>query len=345
MRFFSNFRYLLPFLCVCFQVSTQIFTESDAIYNETEARVLFELVAAVHNNQPQLCLNSSFKNPEIRPKLIAHLFVRCDYLNSDCTFALFELPAKQIVVAIRGTRTMSQFFFESMSAFIPDTTFHGLGEINFYFSMTHKSIWPKIHEFLMATNYSNHDVIFTGHSLGGSLAALSAFETVLSGIRNSSQVKVVTLAEPRTGNLIFAKNFDRHLRFSFRVINGMDALAHLPPCHKDYRHWPRADLPCDPRSRTGPYHHSTEIWYPDGMNTTSKYITCNGSQGEDMFCSDKVHVTVATLGKGITDHRKYFGKMIGQYGKSNCNPDRTFDENEGFLGKVKVISEMINKVI
>lgn len=58
MRFFSNFRYLLPFLCVCFQVSTQIFTESDAIYNETEARVLFELVAAVHNNQPQLCLNS-----------------------------------------------------------------------------------------------------------------------------------------------------------------------------------------------------------------------------------------------------------------------------------------------
>ncbi|EGT51393.1 hypothetical protein CAEBREN_23637 [Caenorhabditis brenneri] len=240
---------------------------------------------------------------------------------------------------------MSQFFFETMSAFVPDTSFHGLGEINAYFSMTHNFIWPEIHQILIHSNYSNHDVIFTGHSLGGSLAALSAFETVLNGVRNSSQVKVVTLAEPRTGNLVFAKNFDRFVKYSFRIINGVDVLAHLPPCHKDYRYWPRADLPCDPRSRTGPYHHGVEVWYPHGMNETAEYIVCNGSQGEEMFCSDRLHMTVANLGKGITDHRKYFGKMVTQYGMSNCDRNRTFDENEGFLGKVKVISELINKII
>ncbi|ULT92399.1 hypothetical protein L3Y34_009879 [Caenorhabditis briggsae] len=71
---------------------------------------------------------SSFPNPQTRPKLITQFFVRCDHLNSDCTFALFELPGEQVVIAIRGTRTMSQLFFETMSAFIPDTSFHGLGE-------------------------------------------------------------------------------------------------------------------------------------------------------------------------------------------------------------------------
>uniref|UniRef100_A0A1I7TH24 NR LBD domain-containing protein n=1 Tax=Caenorhabditis tropicalis TaxID=1561998 RepID=A0A1I7TH24_9PELO len=59
----------------------------DRIYNETEARLLFELVAAVHNSEPR-----SFKNPATRPRLINQFFVRCDYLNSDCTFALCKFP-------------------------------------------------------------------------------------------------------------------------------------------------------------------------------------------------------------------------------------------------------------
>ncbi|CAO4382462.1 unnamed protein product [Caenorhabditis nigoni] len=290
---------LTLFFAIFFKISnvSSIFTDADKIYNETEARVLFELVAAVHNSQPQFCLKASFPNPQTRPKLITQFFVRCDHLNSDCTFALFELPGEQVVVAIRGTRTMSQFFFETMSAFIPDTSFHGLGEINYYFSMTHKSIWPKIRDVLIHSNYSNHDVIFTGHSLGGSLAALSAFESILTNVRNESQVKVVTLAEPRTGNRKFAKNFDKSVKYSFRIINGIDVLAHLPPCHKDYRFWPRVDLPCDPRSRDGPYHHSTEVWYPDGMNETAKYIIIGSILGR---WSPNMEMPIATVIEHLT---------------------------------------------
>ncbi|CAP20582.2 Protein CBG23827 [Caenorhabditis briggsae] len=121
---------LLFFVFLKISNVSSIFTDTDKIYNETEARVLFELVAAVHNSQPQFCLKASFPNPQTRPKLITQFFVRCDHLNSDCTFALFELPGEQVVIAIRGTRTMSQLFFETMSAFIPDTSFHGLGEVS-----------------------------------------------------------------------------------------------------------------------------------------------------------------------------------------------------------------------
>ncbi|CAI2352821.1 unnamed protein product [Caenorhabditis sp. 36 PRJEB53466] len=326
--------------------SNCVFDEFDGIYNEEEAREMFEMIAAVHDKYPKFCLNSSFPNPKTRPKLIDYYDIRCDFLNSKCTFGLLEIPhRKQIIVAIRGTQSMSQFFFEFMSAFIPDTSFHGLGEINYYFAITHEIIWEKVQKVLQSDEYKEHDVIFTGHSLGGSLASLSAFETVLSKIRNSSQVKMISLAEPRTGNLVFAKNFDRFVKYSFRVINGLDALAHLPPCHKDYRFWPRVDLPCDATSRTGPYHHSVEVWYPDGMQKGSKYVICNGSKGEELFCSDKNLVTMSNFGKGITDHRKYFGYMVSQYGASNCNKNRTFDENEGMLGKLKVASEFLNKIV
>ena len=49
---------LVIILAALFDVVTPIFTEIDGIYNETEARVLFELVAAVHNSDPQFCLKS-----------------------------------------------------------------------------------------------------------------------------------------------------------------------------------------------------------------------------------------------------------------------------------------------
>uniref|UniRef100_A0A8R1ENC9 Uncharacterized protein n=1 Tax=Caenorhabditis japonica TaxID=281687 RepID=A0A8R1ENC9_CAEJA len=81
------------------------------------------------------------------------------------------------------------------------------------------------------------------------------------------------------------------------------------------------------------------------MHNGAQYVVCSGSKGEEMFCSNKHQVTVANFGKGITDHRKYFGKMISQYGRSNCDKTRTFDENEGVLGKLKVASEIINKLI
>uniref|UniRef100_A0A8R1HHC4 Lipase_3 domain-containing protein n=1 Tax=Caenorhabditis japonica TaxID=281687 RepID=A0A8R1HHC4_CAEJA len=288
-----------------------VFNELDGVYNDTEVRYLFEMLAAVHSKMPDGCINSSYPNPATRPVLIERFDVRCDVLNSKCTFGIFEIPNEnRLVVAIRGTQSMSQFFFEFISFFIPDTSFHGLGEINFYFWLTHQVVWDKVSRILTDKKFINHDVIFIGHSLGASLTALSAFEAVISGVRNSSQVKVISLAEPRTGNLVFAKNYNSRMKYSFRVLNGIDVLAHLPPCHKDYRFWPRPDLPCDSRSRTGPYHHSTEIWYPNGMHNGAQYVVCSGSKGEEMFCSNKHQVTVANFGKGITDHRKYFGKMV-----------------------------------
>lgn len=44
----------------------------------------------------------------------------------------------------------------------------------------------------------------TGHSLGGSLASLAASFVVGSGFAKTKNTKLVTLGQPRTGDLVYA---------------------------------------------------------------------------------------------------------------------------------------------
>jgi predicted lipase len=47
-------------------------------------------------------------------------------------------------------------------------------------------------------------VIFTGHSLGGALAALAAAQTRVEGWRESGQITLYTFGQPRIGDYNFA---------------------------------------------------------------------------------------------------------------------------------------------
>lgn len=62
-------------------------------------------------------------------------------------------------------------------------------------------------------------VSFTGHSLGGALASLAAIRTVLDGVRNSNQIKLITFGQPRTGDTTYAFNHDRLVPYSYRLVN------------------------------------------------------------------------------------------------------------------------------
>lgn len=58
-------------------------------------------------------------------------------------------------------------------------------------------------------NLQDYNVTFTGHSLGGAAASLASIATVLRKHRNSSQVNLYTLGQPRVGNSEFAFNHDK----------------------------------------------------------------------------------------------------------------------------------------
>ncbi|VDN20961.1 unnamed protein product [Gongylonema pulchrum] len=104
--------------------------------------------------------------------------------------------------------------------------------------------------------------------LGGAMASLAALRAVDEKLRQSSQVKLITFGQPRVGDFYLSRHINdvipyrfnfRGDNFSFRVVNQMDIVAHLPACQKD-ESYPEKSKPCLGKNKDYAYHHGTEIW-------------------------------------------------------------------------------------
>jgi predicted lipase len=71
--------------------------------------------------------------------------------------------------------------------------------------------------------------VVTGHSLGGSIAALCALDLVLSDVVSSNSLTLYTFGEPRVGNPAFAAAMDKFVPRSYRVVHSADLVPHVPP--------------------------------------------------------------------------------------------------------------------
>jgi predicted lipase len=91
--------------------------------------------------------------------------------------------------------------------------------------------------YAAAMNYPDYKVVFTGHSLGGALATLSAVDFhQLLGFGN--RISVYTYGQPRLGNTSWANYLDR-LPFAnriYRLVKAGDPISHLPPSSFGYAH-------------------------------------------------------------------------------------------------------------
>jgi hypothetical protein len=80
-------------------------------------------------------------------------------------------------------------------------------------------------------NFSDgYSYYFTGHSLGGALATLSAADTQArhGGPGASLDVTMINYGSPRVGNRAFCREYNRLVPNSFRVVNGSDLVARMP---------------------------------------------------------------------------------------------------------------------
>lgn len=80
------------------------------------------------------------------------------------------------------------------------------------------------------------NVICIGHSLGGALATLCAFD-ILDQLGN---VELYTMGCPRVGNQAFARLTDKRLPSSVRFVNSNDIVPSLPPrlfCYEHVGNW------------------------------------------------------------------------------------------------------------
>jgi esterase/lipase len=129
-------------------------------------------------------------------------------------------------------------------------------------------------------------VVVTGHSLGGSIAALAALDLVLSKVVTSENMQLYTFGEARVGNKVYADTMDKYVINSYRVVHYADIVPHLPPHDLIVMNF---------------MHHSEEIWYNEA---SSSYKKCGVNENPD--CMDSLD----PLKLNVPDHLDYLNYHI-----------------------------------
>ncbi|CAI0466678.1 unnamed protein product [Linum tenue] len=136
--------------------------------------------------------------------------------------------------------------------------------------------------------YGKLDIMLTGHSMGGAIAAFCALDLVVNC--EAENVQLMTFGQPRVGNAVFATYYKELVPNAIRVVNERDIVPHLPPYYSIFP--------------TKTYHHfSREVWlYNLGLGSLVYTVekVCDDS-GEDPTCSRSV------LWTSISDHLSYYG--------------------------------------
>jgi len=93
-------------------------------------------------------------------------------------------------------------------------------------------IYNLIEPLVIQDGAQARDLYCTGHSLGGALAVLCAFDLgirITNVIRQAAHVAVTTFGCPRVGNFSFQQRFQGVVHSSFRFVLASDIVPKLPP--------------------------------------------------------------------------------------------------------------------
>lgn len=137
--------------------------------------------------------------------------------------------------------------------------------------------------------FPDYVVVVTGHSLGASIATLTAIDLIESSVVSSSNMQLFTYGSPRIGNPTLATWISNKIIHSNRVTHCKDPVPHYPPGVKD----------CFLGLLCGTYQHITNEWYEDCNGGSLR--SCSGA--EDPTCAGQYN-TLQTL-SAFADHHTY----------------------------------------
>lgn len=283
-------------------------------YSSETAYTATLLSALAYSDNPAACVNSIL--PTGGFELHYAVGQKCEDLPlfeyDECyAFTAVSHVKKTIVLAFRGTVTEEgnkQLYDEIVSVLLkPKEHFIIGGEVQVYFKKAFNKLSPCVHTSIneLVSQNPDYDVIVTGHSLGGAIASLSAAALIWRGIVPSNKLSLYTFGMPRVGDKGYALKHDEIVNNSWRVVHARDIVPHTPTCNLITGCRVTAD---------GPYHHGTEIFYPEiEMTKSSRYIQCKGD--EDDHCSDGLVTDhwCLDLSQCIEYHKIYFEIPVGTY--------------------------------
>jgi len=154
--------------------------------------------------------------------------------------------------------------------------------------------WNSVAEFVISEVRSQlvenpgYSIVMSGHSLGGSLSSIGG--TALKYIFNTTNTRIFTYGQPRTGNSVYARFVQEIVGIEniFRATQSLDLVPFV-------------------FSGNNYTHHATEYFQyldPPSAETTKK---CSDAIGDDMDCSASVPVDK----KNMQAHEHYFNLHVG----------------------------------
>jgi hypothetical protein len=150
------------------------------------------------------------------------------WFSAQSTQAFTASDADHLYVAFRGTEA-NPIDWSRNAQFKP--TASEFGRIHSGFGSGVEEVWQGV---LDAIAEAGRPVVFTGHSLGGALAALAAFRADRAG---HPVAAIYTYGQPRVGHRDFSRAYSERLEDrTFRAINHVDLVTRVPLLLQGYRH-------------------------------------------------------------------------------------------------------------
>ena len=149
----------------------------------------------------------------------------------------------EAVIAIRGTEGIYEWLQDAAFLYVKRPIHGGAGLTDDGFTAMYKSftILPDPGSPLLVAALSTlstlpwrvpvTSVTVCGHSLGGALATLTAFDVAANA--KLPKPRSCTYASPHTGDSTFASAYDRSVPLTCRVVNRMDLGPQTPPAPLD----------------------------------------------------------------------------------------------------------------
>uniref|UniRef100_A0AC34FXY3 Fungal lipase-like domain-containing protein n=1 Tax=Panagrolaimus sp. ES5 TaxID=591445 RepID=A0AC34FXY3_9BILA len=213
----------------------------DAGFDETYAKQMVNFAAAsfiapqtINNTDfANQCFEKSFPNGQW-DKAIHYSVEPCaGYFNDVCQLIITRsVPLKMVVIAFRGTVGKAQMDHEADDSLLEYEDWHynaSFGSVNKYFYAASETLWTNYVENTIKDN-KGFKIAFTGHSLGGAIASLTALKARHLDIVDANLMTLYTFGEPRIGDSVFASNYRSLVKESYRIIHNSDLVPHMPLC-------------------------------------------------------------------------------------------------------------------
>lgn len=257
----------------------------DCMFSRLEKSIrLISITYCSLNNQVDwtcsMCIDGSTKGYKFIRQIQSKKFRFKGYIA-------FQPREKELVIAFQGTMGIEDWMDDLNALMIP-LHWHGTEndreKIHWGFYRSYMSVRDQIITNGIETISRNEwkdikTIHIVGHSLGGAIASICGLDLRTNYNQNlteDKEIRIVTLGQPRIGNLAFSEYYDRCFpgaNDTLRIVNGNDIVPHLPPL------------------ATGYIHHSREVWVSGNLlncimgHGKLSYELLGGSPNTTILCS------------------------------------------------------------